>query len=135
MNLVPDVIDKTLKKSKFDPKKVYSSLLRETSLDEEQAKIITEDATRCMIAVSGSIKHITAPMIREVINSVLLKHGFEKQRLQYTRIGIPMFDLENLLTSNLKQDDAEIDYKIKELIRYEFNNVKKLIKTIEENGV
>jgi len=125
-NLVPDVIDKTLKKSKFDPEKVFLSLLVETNLNEEQAKKITEEVTRCMITIATNIKNITAPMIREVVNSTMLKYGYEKQRLQYTRIGLPYYDLQ-MLYNRQKHNNGSVDVEIIKHMKKEFMNVKKLI--------
>ena len=130
LNLMPKVIDKTLKKKDFQPNLIYESLLRETSLTEEEAGLITEQTTRCVITISGNVSHITAPMIREICNSVMLKHGFEIQRLENTRIGFPYFELKNLLENEPEDEDG--DEEILEHVLTEFYNVKNLIKTIEK---
>lgn len=133
MNLMPKVIDKTLKKIDFQSNLIYESLLRETSLTEEEASLITGDTTRCIITISGNISHITAPMIREVCNSVMLKHGFEKQRLENTRIGFPYFDLKNLLENEPEDEDG--DEEILEHVLTEYYNVKNLIKILGKTKI
>jgi len=135
MDLIPkiiDIIDKTLEKKEYDPNKIYSSLIKETNLNEKDAKLVTLDVTRSIIAISGNISYITAPMIREITNTILLKHGFEKERLKNTRIGFPYYDLEKLVESN---NTLEANIKILEHIKNEFSNVKKLIKLIEKPNI
>ena len=120
-------MDKTLKNSKYNPNKVYSSLIKETNLNKKDEKIVVLDVTRCIISISGNITHITAPMIREIVNTMLLKHGFEKERLLYTRIGFPYYDLKEIFD---EEDKTWTNGKILEHIRFEYKNVKDLIKTI-----
>ena len=79
----------------FHPGFIYRSLFRETSLTKSDAHRFTEEVIRFLI--SAKLKLITAPLIREVVNVHLLKNGFEKERLQYTRIGLPFYDLKRIL--------------------------------------
>jgi len=69
---------------------------------------------------------ITAPLIREVVNVHLLKLGFEKERLQYTRIGLPFHDLQELFKN--VQDKKQIYRKILKWVVSEYNAVDELIK-------
>ena len=88
----------------FHPGFIYRSLLRETSLSKSDAYKITEQVIRFLI--SANLKLITAPLIREVVNVHLLKNGFEKERLQYTRIGLPFYDLKMIFTNPDKNDNS-----------------------------
>ena len=135
MNLTPKVIDKTLKSKEFDAVRIYESLLIETDLFGIQAKFITQEVTKFIISISGDIKFITAPMIREIINVILLQHGYEKERLQYTRIGLPYYDLENLYENNHKPIWLNIERKVSKHTKKEFYNVKKLIDDLEEKNL
>jgi len=69
---------------------------------------------------------ITAPLIREVVNVHLLKLGFEKERLQYTRIGLPFHDLQELFEDI--QDKKKIYRKILKWVMFEYCAVGDLIK-------
>ncbi|GAG87258.1 unnamed protein product [marine sediment metagenome] len=91
----------------FYPGFIYRSLLRETSLSKIDAHKITEQVLRFLI--SANLKLITAPLIREVVNVHLLKNGFEKERLQYTRIGLPFYDLKEIFTNPDKSETAISD--------------------------
>ena len=79
-------------------------MLKETSLSKGDARKITEQAIRFLISVN--LKLITAPLIREVVNVQLLRNGFEKERLQYTRIGLPFYDLKEIFTNPDKSEDV-----------------------------
>ena len=127
--IIPFVIDKTLKKNEFNPNLIYESLLKETNISEENAEKVTKQVTRNIISMSSNIKHITSPMIREIVNVMLLQFGLEKERLQYTRIGFPRYDLKKIIEDN---DKPETNTKISTHIRVEYSNVERLIKTIEK---
>jgi len=107
----------------FHPGFIYQSLLKETSLSKVNAHKITEQVIRFLI--SANLKLITAPLIREVVNVHLLKNGFEKERLQYTRIGLPFYDLKQIFTNPDKSED--VVSKILNWIIEEYYAVDKLI--------
>jgi hypothetical protein len=107
----------------FVPGFIYQSLQKETDLSKIDAKKVTEHVVRFLI--SANLKLITAPLIREVVNVQLLKLGFEKDRLQYTRIGLPFYDLKKL--SKTVKDEEKRHTKIIEWITCEFKAVDKLI--------
>ena len=125
---IPFVIDGTLLKKKFEPNKIKESLIKETGLNGIDASKITEKVVRCIISISSNISHITAPMIREITNSILLQNGFEKERLKNTRIGIPFFDL----SCRLNQVPIQVlTTWISSHIIKEYKNVADLIDTIK----
>ncbi|MFW9973073.1 MAG: hypothetical protein ACFFDF_23020 [Candidatus Odinarchaeota archaeon] len=111
----------------FHPGFIYQSLLKETNISKSNAQKITEQVIRFLI--SAKLKLITAPLIREVVNVHLLKNGFEKERLQYTRIGLPFHDLKELLNNNTDSEDIVSD--ILNWVISEFHVVNKLIKEKE----
>ena len=128
LDSLPEVLfkDKTsgiVKKDKFDPDRIYVSLLKETNLSEQDAEKITLDVFRFI--TSSNLKILTAPLIRELVSYTLSKFGFEIARLQNTRIGFPYNDLEAKIA-----DCNDVD-ELKEFIYTgvidEFNEVKKLI--------
>ena len=86
------------------------------------AKKITDNV--CRFIIGSNLKLITAPLIREIVNVELLKLGLEKQRLQYTRIGFPYYDLEKMTN---KSFDMNLVQKIFKHVINEYVEVKKLI--------
>lgn len=97
-NLIPFILKKNSKKEIFEPNKIYDSLLKETSISEENARKVTDNVVRFLVNIN--IKLITAPLIREVTNVQLLKLGLEKERLENTRIGFPRYDLAQIYDNN-----------------------------------
>ena len=108
----------------FVPGFIYQSLLKETTITKNDAKKVTEHVIRFLISLKLDL--ITAPLIREVVNVHLLKLGFEKERLQYTRIGLPFHDLQELFED--VQDKKKIYRKILKWVVSEYKAVDELIK-------
>jgi len=128
--LIPLVIDKTLKKKEFEPTKIYNSLLKETDISDADANKVVREVVRKIVAMSSFIEHLTSPMIREITNTTFLQLGFEEERPQYTRIGIPRYDLKEIYKNNSKHD---ADIIVAKHIRTEYSNVDDLIKLIRES--
>jgi anaerobic ribonucleoside-triphosphate reductase len=108
----------------FHPGFIYRSLLKETNISKNDAKKITEEVLRFL--VSANLNLITAPLIREVVNVHLLKNGFETERLQYTRIGLPVYDLNKIFLE--KFESKEVVSDIMNRVITEYHEVDKLIK-------
>ena len=126
------VINKTLKKNKFNPQLIYKSLLKETSISEEDANKVTETVVRTIIGICSIVKIITAPMIREIACSVLLQFGLEIERLQYTRIGFPFNDIDLLLANKAYYEN--IDKRIANHVKTEHSNVFNMIEKLRINN-
>ncbi|RDE12746.1 MAG: anaerobic ribonucleoside-triphosphate reductase, partial [Candidatus Thorarchaeota archaeon] len=81
----------------FDANRIIDSLMLEAHLSHADAHLI---AVRVMDRlVASGIKFLSGPLIREMCNSILAEMGFEKERILYTRVGIPMYDLSNLINN------------------------------------
>lgn len=119
--IIPEVITKN-GTFPYNPNKIYKSLLHETDISKFSAKDITKTVSRFLI--SHKFRFVTAPMIREIVNFFLLQRGFERYRLQYTRIGLPFTDIDNLLSYT---DQNHIKDKIYEWIETEYLSVANLI--------
>lgn len=90
MNLLPKVKKSDGTEEEFDPNRIIDALTRETGLNIDSAKKISEKLSRKLIARDPTF--LTSPLIREMVNSLLIEHGFEAERKKHTRIGIPLFD-------------------------------------------
>jgi len=55
------------------------------------------------------LEYVTAPLIREIANVKLLEHGMELERAKYTRLGMPVFDVTNLIGFGSKEN-ANLQY-------------------------
>jgi hypothetical protein len=81
--------------SDFDPQKIIDSLIKETGLDKEKAIQVTTNVLRRLSALN--LKFIPAPHLRELVCGELTSMGLNEYRSQYTRLGIPIYDVRKML--------------------------------------
>ena len=86
----------------FNSHKIIQSLVREGSLPLELAQKITEEVENRIYKYQTT--YLTGSLIREMVNSVLLEHGHEEYRNKLARLGLPVFDVQEMLT-NLDSTD------------------------------
>ena len=79
----------------WDRQRIEDALIKETMLDEGTAKDIASEVEKMLSA--GGVKMVTAPLVRELVNSKLIEKGLEKERLKHTRLGVPLYDVDNML--------------------------------------
>jgi ribonucleoside-triphosphate reductase len=128
--ILPNIISKDLKKEKYNPERIYSSLLKETEINPGLAKTLTNEVTRYLFRFN--VETITPPLIREILNTFLLKHNKAKFRFNYTRVGIPYFDLKKLMNRCHRNEISRFELKeiIFKRIAKEYSDLKKLIKNL-----
>ena len=86
----------------WDRSRIVDALLRETFIDEGTAEDISLEVEND-VRRSG-IKVITAPLIREMVNAKLLERGLEGARRLHTRLGVPLYDVDQLITQPNKEN-------------------------------
>ena len=86
----------------FNSHKIIQSLVREGSLPLELAQKITEEVENRIYKYQTT--YLTGSLIREMVNSVLLEHGHEEYRNKLARLGLPVFDIQEMI-SNLDNVD------------------------------
>jgi len=106
MDLLPKVFRTEGDMAEFDPSKIFNSIIKETQMNEEDAKHITELVVRRII--SSGIKFLSGPHIREIVCSMLSENHFEQERKLYTRIGMPLMDCEQILEKGRKPFIEEV---------------------------
>ncbi len=79
----------------WDRARIVEALVRETLLDPDTAE-------RVALAVEEGIQRsrievLTAPLIRELVDAKLIEMGLESARRMHTRLGMPLYDVEELL--------------------------------------
>ena len=47
---------------------------------------------------------ITAPLIRELVDAKLIERGFEHARRMHTRLGMPLYDVDQLILHPNKEN-------------------------------
>ena len=88
--------------SDWDRSKIVDALIRETLIDHDTATEISREVER-MVGKSG-IKVVTAPLIREIVNAKLIEKGLETPRKMHTRLGMPVYDVDNLILHPNKEN-------------------------------
>ncbi|MDH3736116.1 MAG: helix-turn-helix domain-containing protein [Nitrosopumilus sp.] len=86
----------------FNSHKIIQSLVREGSLPLELAQKITEEVENRIYKYQTT--YLTGSLIREMVNSVLLEHGHEEYRNKLARLGMPVYDVQEMI-SNLDNVD------------------------------
>ena len=86
----------------WDRQRIVDALLKETMVDSDTADRIgceVEEAIR-----NFNIKFVSAPLIRELVNAKLIEYGLEDVRRQHTRLGMPIYDVEQLILQQNKEN-------------------------------
>ena len=86
----------------FNSHKIIQSLVREGSLPLELAQKITEEVENRIYKYQTT--YLTGSLIREMVNSVLLEHGHEEYRNKLARLGLPVYDVKEMI-SNVDNSD------------------------------
>jgi len=81
----------------FNSHKIIQSLVREGSLPLELAQKITEEVENRIYKYQTT--YLTGSLIREMVNSVLLEHGHEEYRNKLARLGLPVYDVQEMFTN------------------------------------
>ncbi|MFX1525179.1 MAG: hypothetical protein ACFFCC_16855, partial [Promethearchaeota archaeon] len=96
-------------KENFDSSKIEEYLINEGELERFLARKIAREVEERLDKTN--IEYLTAPLMREYINAVLLENGLEEVRHKLTRLGTPPFEVFKLFNSK----DLTPDIFIKQL--------------------
>jgi len=81
----------------FQREKIAEALVREADVPVELANRIAKEAEQRLLMMR--VKYLTAPLIRELVNAILLEKGLEEYRHKMTRVGMPVYDVSQILAS------------------------------------
>ena len=81
----------------FDRNKIAVSLIREAGVPADLAQKIARETEERLQKLNT--KYLTAPLIREFVNSILIERGLEEYRHKLTRLGLPVYDVTQLIKS------------------------------------
>ena len=81
----------------FDRNKIVESLIKEANVPVFQAQKIARETEKRLREFKT--KYLTAPLIREMVNAILVEKGLEEYRHKLTRLGLPVFDVNQLIKS------------------------------------
>ena len=106
MDLLPKVYVTEGDVVEFEPIRIFNSIVKETNMNEEDARRVTELAVRRII--SSGMKFLSGPHIREIVCSILSENHYEQERKLYTRIGMPLMDYEEILEKGVSNGSESI---------------------------
>lgn len=84
----------------FNPDKILQSLVKEAGMPLELAQKITSEAESRLYKFQTS--YLTSPLIREIVNAILIEHGHQVYRDKLTRLGLPVYDITELINKTAK---------------------------------
>ena len=89
----------------FDVNKIANALIKEAKVPAELAQKAAKEAEKRL--TKSKTKYLTASLIREVVNSILVEKGYEEYRHKLTRVGMPIHEVTVLIEAkNTNQDCA-----------------------------
>lgn len=84
----------------FDTNKIAHSLIKEANMPAELAQKVAKEAEKRLL--KSKTKYLTAPLVREMVNAVLIEKGLEDYRHKLTRLGLPVYDVQSLIEAKSK---------------------------------
>jgi anaerobic ribonucleoside-triphosphate reductase len=88
----------------FDAHKIANSLIKEAKVPPELAKKAAKEAEKRLR--NSKTKYLTAPLVREVVNVILVEKGFENYRHKLTRLGMPVHEVTALIDAKARARDS-----------------------------
>ncbi|MGN1363167.1 MAG: anaerobic ribonucleoside-triphosphate reductase [Methanobrevibacter sp.] len=99
----------------FDLTKIVNTLVQETNASQETAFEIASEVWKELKKLN--VDYVTAPMIREMVNTKLVEYGLEDIRKDYTRLGIPVYNITSLI-ENGNHDNANMMHNPETIHKY-----------------
>ncbi|MEM0090193.1 MAG: hypothetical protein QXF84_02460, partial [Nitrososphaerota archaeon] len=88
----------------FDKNKIVNALVKEAGMPAKLAHKVASSVEEKLLDLK--IEYLSAPLIRELVNSVLIDQGLEKYRHKLTRVGMPIYDVTQTIKNASKQGGA-----------------------------
>lgn len=86
-----------LSMEEFDRNKIAAVLVKEADVPQDLAQKIARETEGRLLEIKA--KYLTAPLIRELVNAILIEKGLEEYRHKLTRLGLPVYDVTQLIKS------------------------------------
>jgi len=86
----------------WNRQRIVDALVRETDIGLDTAREIAREVED--LIATAKIKMITAPLIRELVDAKLIERGLEKARKMHTRLGMPLYDVDQLILHPNKEN-------------------------------
>ncbi|RLI10776.1 hypothetical protein DRO25_03110 [Candidatus Bathyarchaeota archaeon] len=117
----------------FDINKITDSLIKETNMPTDLAHKIARETEKRLL--KSKTKYLTAPLVREVVNAILIEKGLEEYRHKLTRLGLPVHDVKTLLENKTQQRTLSILEAAGKSVLEEYTLLNVLPRDIADNHV
>ena len=84
----------------WNKERIVNALIRETYLDRRTAEQISDEVETQIIGLN--IRIMTSTLIRELVSAKLIEHGLEKAHKMHTRLGVALYDVEQIILHQRK---------------------------------
>ena len=115
LDLGTDVTDKSLfvrtsedEIERWDVTRITESIVKETGISQRIAGEIAQEVEEQIF--EGKIKFITARLIRELVLGQLLDRGLEEAHKRYSRLGFPIYDVQQIIENETNKDNANVPH-------------------------
>ncbi len=88
----------------FDRNKIIQSLITEANVPTDLAQKVARETEKRL--QQFKTKYLTAPLIREIVNAVLLEKHYEQYRHKLTRLGLPVHEVTRLIDASKPNVEA-----------------------------
>jgi ribonucleoside-triphosphate reductase len=89
----------------FDSQRIVDTLVREAQLDAERARQISSEIKGFIERVG--LRTLSSSLIRGLVDAKLLEYGLEDAYRAHARLGVPLYDVEQLMRSRGREDVAQ----------------------------
>jgi ribonucleoside-triphosphate reductase len=86
----------------WNRQRIVDALVRETFVDLDTANEIAREVEELL--ATSKIRMITAPLVRELVDAKLIERGLEQARKMHTRLGMPIYDVDQLILHPNKEN-------------------------------
>ena len=114
----------------FDKKRITDSLIKETKIPKAVAEQIAQEVE--MDIRRFQLKDISSSLIREVVNATLLQKKLFNAKINYSRIGLPVYDIKKITENRREKNPSLMNYHFGNKVMEEYILTKVMPKKIKE---
>ncbi len=114
----------------FNRKRITDSLVKETRMPKAVAEQIAQEVE--MDIRRFQLKDISSSLIREVVNATLLQKKLFNAKVNYSRIGLPVYDIKKITDNRMEKNPSLMNYHFGNKMMEEYTLAKIMPKKIKE---
>lgn len=86
----------------WDRERIVKALRKEAAVSEDVADKIAREVEQQI--VDAKVKRLTPSLVRELVDARLIEHGLEDAARKHQRLGLPLFDVDRVLTDRNREN-------------------------------